>query len=197
MKVKKYFIIGMISLIVFGVLLPQPIQALFVYTPLKSYFDSHLVLLCLLVGVVQGISEECGYYAVMKKIYAKDKSKILPKWFGFGRALLHTMFDLCIVMFTVMSLGSRVIAIISRTVGGGALLALTHLDFMAIKNKRLSILVISVVLHWIMNGMVYANELELLHFSDSLFIAGYSIVVIILSELIWRYIKKIERKEIM
>ncbi len=45
----KYFVAGMISLIVFGLLLPQPIQALFVYTSLKSFFDSHLVLLCILV----------------------------------------------------------------------------------------------------------------------------------------------------
>lgn len=44
----KYFVAGMISLIVFGLLLPQPIQALFVYTSLKSFFDSHLVLLCIL-----------------------------------------------------------------------------------------------------------------------------------------------------
>lgn len=51
----KYFVAGMISLIVFGLLLPQPIQALFVYTSLKSFFDSHLVLLCILVGAVQGV----------------------------------------------------------------------------------------------------------------------------------------------
>lgn len=74
MKV-KYFVAGMISLIVFGLLLPQPIQALFVYTSLKSFFDSHLVLLCILVGAVQGISEECGYYIIMKKYIRKIKRK--------------------------------------------------------------------------------------------------------------------------
>ena len=84
----KYFVAGMISLIVFGLLLPQPIQALFVYTSLKSFFDSHLVLLCILVGAVQGVSEECGYYIIMKKIYKKDKKEILPLGFGLGRGVL-------------------------------------------------------------------------------------------------------------
>ena len=39
----KYFVAGMISLIVFGLLLPQPIQALFVYTSLKSFFDPFVI----------------------------------------------------------------------------------------------------------------------------------------------------------
>ena len=53
----KYFVAGMISLIVFGLLLPQPIQALFVYTSLKSFFDSHLVLLSYLVLQMRQLPE--------------------------------------------------------------------------------------------------------------------------------------------
>lgn len=171
----KYFVAGMISLIVFGLLLPQPIQALFVYTSLKSFFDSHLVLLCILVGAVQGISEECGYYIIMKKIYKKDKKEILPLGFG---------------------LGSGMVAIIFRLIGLGALLVLTNLDFIAFKNNRIYILGISILLHLVMNGAIYANELELLHFSDSLFIFCYSAFVIVLGGIIMRLNRVSVKKEI-
>lgn len=180
----KYFIIGIISLIIFGLVLPQPIQALFVYTPLKVFFDSHLILLCILVGAVQGVSEECGYYFIMKKIYKKDGNEILPFWFGLGRGVFHTIFDICSVVFSMTSFGSGMVAVISRLVALGALLVLTNLDFIAFKNKKIFILVISILLHLVMNGIIYANELELLHFSDSLFILGYSVFVIVLGSAI-------------
>lgn len=182
----KYFITGIISLIIFGLLLPQPIQALFVYTSLKVFFDSHLVLLCILVGVVQGLSEECGYYVIMKKIYKKDKKEILPFWFGLGRGVLHTIFDIGSVVFVMTSLGTGMVAIISRLIGLGALLVLTNLDFIAFKNNRIFILGTSILLHLVMNGMIYANGLELLHFSDSLFIFCYSVFVIVLGGIIMR-----------
>ena len=182
----KCFIIGIISLIIFGLLLPQPIQALFVYTSLKSIFDSHLVLLCISVGAVQSVSEECGYYVIMKKIYNKDQKEILPFWFGLGRGVLHTIFDICSVVFVMTSLESGMVAIISRLIGLGALLVLTNLDFMAFKSNKTFILGISILLHLVMNSITYANEKELLHFSDSLFIFGYSVIVIILGSIIMR-----------
>ena len=219
----KYFVAGMISLIVFGLLLPQPIQALFVYTSLKSFFDSHLVLLCILVGAVQGVSEECGYYIIMKKIYkkegckmkilvvncgssslkyqlidmeTKDKKEILPLGFGLGRGVLHTIFDIGSVVFVMTSLGSGMVAIIFRLIGLGALLVLTNLDFIAFKNNRIYILGISILLHLVMNGAIYANELELLHFSDSLFIFCYSAFVIVLGGIIMRLNRVSVKKEI-
>lgn len=192
----KYFITGIISLIIFGLLLPQPIQALFVYTSLKSFFDSHLVLLCILVGGVQGVSEECGYYVIMKKIYNKDKKEILPFWFGLGRGVLHTIFDIGSVALVMTSLGSGMVAIISRLIGLGALLILTNLDFSAFKNNRIFILGASIFLHLVMNGIIYANELELLHFADSLFIFGYSVFVIILGSIIMRLNRVSVKKEV-
>ena len=192
----KYFVAGMISLIVFGLLLPQPMQALFVYTSLKSFFDSHLVLLCILVGAVQGVSEECGYYIIMKKIYKKDKKEILPFGVGLGRGVLHTIFDIGSVVFVMTSLGSGMVAIIFRLIGLGALLVLTNLDFIAFKNNRIYILGISILLHLVMNGAIYANELELLHFSDSLFIFCYSAFVIVLGGIIMRLNRVSVKKEI-
>lgn len=176
--------------------MPQPIQALFVYTSLKSFFDSHLVLLCILVGAVQGVSEECGYYIIMKKIYKKDKKEILPLGFGLGRGVLHTIFDIGSVVFVMTSLGSGMVAIIFRLIGLGALLVLTNLDFIAFKNNRIYILGISILLHLVMNGAIYANELELLHFSDSLFIFCYSAFVIVLGGIIMRLNRVSVKKEI-
>ena len=61
MKKVKLLFIGAISLVVFGVLLPQPIQALLVIidTPVKNFFVTHALCLCVVVGLIQGISEEC------------------------------------------------------------------------------------------------------------------------------------------
>ena len=60
MKKVKLLFIGAISLVVFGLLLPQPIQALLVIidTPVKNFFMTHALSLCVAVGLIQGISEE-------------------------------------------------------------------------------------------------------------------------------------------
>ena len=60
MKKVKLLFIGAISLVVFGLLLPQPIQALLVIidTPVKNFFVTHALSLCVVVGLIQGISEE-------------------------------------------------------------------------------------------------------------------------------------------
>ena len=65
---KKYFFLGVISLVTFGLLLPQPIQAILIYSPLKTIFNNHLIVLCIIVGIIQAISEGCGYYFVMKNV---------------------------------------------------------------------------------------------------------------------------------
>ena len=156
---KKYFFIGIISLIIFGFLIPQPIQALLVYTPLNSFFNNHLVILCIIVGIIQAISEECGYYSVMKKIYTKDHSDCLSKWFGLGRGVLHTIFDIASAMILI-------------------------LDFISFKKKNISFLIISIVFHFVLNSILYANELKLLNFSDSLFVLIYSCTVIAVSNVL-------------
>ena len=72
----------------------------------------------------------------------------------------------------------------------------TNLDFIAFKNNRIYILGISILLHLVMNGAIYANELELLHFSASLFIFCYSAFVIVLGGIIMRLNRVSVKKEI-
>ena len=145
---KKYFFLGVISLVTFGLLLPQPIQAILIYSPLKTIFNNHLIVLCIIVGIIQAISEECGYYFVMKNVYKKDHNKFLPKWFGLGRGIFHTVFDIGSSIVLISSFGSGLLLIISRLIS------------------------------------LYANELKLLNFSDSLFVLIYSCTVIAVSNVL-------------
>ena len=181
---KKYFFIGIISLIIFGFLIPQPIQALLVYTPLNSFFNNHLVILCIIVGIIQAISEECGYYSVMKKIYTKDHSDCLSKWFGLGRGVLHTIFDIASAMILITSFGNGFLIVISRLISLVALVQLTYLDFISLKEKNIRFLIVSIIFHFAMNSILYANELKLLNFSDSSFVLIYSCTVIAVSNVL-------------
>lgn len=184
---KKYFLAGIISLILFGILLPQPVQALFVYSPMKSFFTNHSIILCVLVGIVQAVSEECGYYFVMKRIYNRENNSILPFWFGLGRGIVHTIFDIGSVILIMTSLISGISAVVSRLLGLGALIQLTNLDYIAFRNRKIGFIIMSVIFHFIMNSVIYANELDLLHLSDTIFIFVYSGVVIIFSSLLIKF----------
>ena len=76
MKKYKIFLIGVLSLLIFGLLLPQPIQALMVLveSPIKDFFSRHSLLLCVAVGIIQGLSEEGGFYLVIRSMLKKEKS---------------------------------------------------------------------------------------------------------------------------
>ena len=70
LKKCKIFLIGVLSLLFFGLLLPQPIQALMVLveSPIKDFFSQHSLILCVAVGIIQGLFEEGGYYLVFRTI---------------------------------------------------------------------------------------------------------------------------------
>lgn len=189
MKKYKIFLIGALSLLFFGLLLPQPIQALMVLveSPIKDFFSRHSLLLCVTVGIIQGLFEEGGYYLVFRTILKKEKSKETPIAFGLGRSGLHTIFDIGIIFATRMSIFGCLIAVVGRILSFGALMGLTLIDYKSITKKRVVYLALSIVLHAIMNGVLYANELELLNVSnnfDSMFMISFSCVPIIISVLI-------------
>lgn len=189
MKKYKIFLIGILSLLIFGLLLPQPIQALMVLveSPIKDFFSRHSILLCVAVGIIQGLFEEGGYYLVFRTILKKEKSKETPIAFGLGRSGLHTIFDVGTIFATRMSILGCLIAIVGRILSFGALLGLTLIDYNSIIKKRMVYLALSVMLHSIMNGVLYANEMGLLNVNnnfDSMFIISFSCVVIIISVLI-------------
>ena len=189
MKKYKIFLIGVLSLFIFGLLLPQPIQALMVLveSPIKDFFSRHSLLLCVAVGIIQGLFEEGGYYLVFRTMLKKEKSKETPIVFGLGRSGLHTIFDVGTIFATRMSIFGCLIAVVGRILSFGALMGLTLIDYKSITKKRVVYLALSIVLHAIMNGVLYANELELLNVNnnlDSMFMISFSCVVIIISVLI-------------
>lgn len=189
MKKYKIFLIGILSLLVYGLLLPQPIQALMVLveSPVKDFFSRHSLLLCAVVGIIQGLFEEGGYYLVFRTILKKEKSKETPIVFGLGRSVLHTIFDVGTIFAARMSIFGCFIAVVGRILGFGAMMGLTLLDYKSITKKRVVYLALSIMLHAIMNGVLYANELELFHANNnfnSMFMIGFSCVVIIISVLI-------------
>lgn len=191
MKKHKIFFIGALSLIIFGLLLPQPIQALLVLveSPIKEFFETHSLLLCIIVGLIQGLSEECGYYFVFRTIFKNESSIKIPIFFGLGRSSLHTIFDSVTILMMHNNISNLLIAIFSRVIGFGALMGLTLIDYNSIIKKKISYLILSVLLHAIMNGTLYAAELNLFKVNnnfDSLFMICFSCAVIIFSMLICR-----------
>ena len=191
MKKHKIFFIGALSLIIFGLLLPQPIQALLVLveSPIKEFFETHSLLLCIIVGLIQGLSEECGYYFVFRTIFKNESSIKIPIFFGLGRSSLHTIFDIVTILMMHNNILNLLIAIFSRVIGFGALMGLTLIDYNSIIKKKKSYLILSVLLHAIMNGTLYAAELNLFKVNnnfDSLFMICFSCAVIIISILICR-----------
>ena len=165
MKKVKLLFIGAISLVVFGLLLPQPIQALLVIidTPIKKYFVTQALSLCVVVGLIQGISEEGGYYFVIKQISKKEQSKSLPFWFGLGRSLLHTLFDIGTIIVAFSNIWVFVFAIVSRMFSFVAMMKLTMIDYFSYQKKKVLYLGLSILLHAILNGMLYAYELQIIN----------------------------------
>lgn len=181
--------IGAVSLIVFGLLLPQPIQAVLILvdSPVKTFFAVHPVLLCVVVGVLQGFFEECGYYLVFSRLLNKSQTGKIPFWFGIGRSGIHTIYDIITLILTFTSLSGFIILMISRIASFGALMKLTALDYDAYKMKRKWFLLLSIFLHAILNGTLYAAELNLIHITgdfNAYFTLIYSCVVIALIILI-------------
>ncbi|MBD5547018.1 MAG: YhfC family intramembrane metalloprotease [Lachnospiraceae bacterium] len=192
MKKIKLLFIGALSLVVFGLLLPQPIQALLVIidTPIKDFFVIHTLSLCIIVGMIQGISEECGYYFVLKQISKNEQLKI-PFWFGLGRSSLHTLYDIVTIIVTFTNIRVFIFSIVSRMFTFAAMMKLTKIDYLSYQKKKALFLGLSVLLHAILNGTLYAYELQLFNVTvtanfDIWFMLVYSIAVIVISSIICR-----------
>ncbi|MDE6132539.1 MAG: YhfC family intramembrane metalloprotease [Oscillospiraceae bacterium] len=188
MKKVKLLFIGAISLIVFGLLLPQPIQALLVVidTPVKEFFAAHQLSLCVIVGLIQGISEECGYCFVLKHI-KNEPPENTPFWFGLGRSVLHTLFDIVTIIIAFSNIWVFIFAVVSRIFSFAAMIELTKIDYFSYQRKKVLYLGLSVLLHALLNGVLYAHELQLFNAaanSDTWFILVFSITVIAVSSII-------------
>ncbi len=188
MKKVKLLFIGAISLIVFGLLLPQPIQALLVIidTPVKEFFAAHQLSLCVIVGLIQGISEECGYYFVLKHI-KNEPPENMPFWFGLGRSTLHTLYDMATIIIAFSNIRVLVYAVVSRIFCFVAMMELTKLDYFSYQKKKILYLGLSVLLHALLNGVLYAYDLQIFNAAanfDLWFILVFSITVIVISSIL-------------
>lgn len=188
MKNVKLLSIGAISLIVFGFLLPQPIQALLVIidTPIKNFFVVHPLILCVIVGLIQGISEECGYYFVLKLIKIELYENMVF-WFGLGRSILHTLFDMVTIIVTFSNIWVFIFVIVSRIFSFVAMMELTKIDYFSYQKKKVLYLVLSVLLHALLNGVLYAYDLQIFNAVanfDLWFMLVFSITVIAISNII-------------
>ncbi len=187
MRKYKIFLLGAISLLFFGLLLPLPIQALLVLvdSPIKDFFSIHTLLLCVVVGVIQGLFEEGGYYLVFRTILKKEKSREIPVIFGLGRSVLHTVFDIGTILATGMSGFFCLLAVVGRIFSFGALMGLTLIDYYASTKRRVAYLLLSIALHTIMNAVSsYATELGLFNIDniyESIFTICFSCVTLIIS----------------
>lgn len=199
MKKYKIVLIGAISLLLFGLLLPLPIQALLVLvdSPMKEFFSTHVLLLCVVVGMVQGLFEEGGYFLAFRTILKKEQSGETPIMFGLGRSILHTIFDIGTIIAAGMSGFGCFLSVTGRIFSFGALMGLTLLDYTSNKRKRVAYLILSIVLHAIMNAvLVYATESDIFTIKnnyEAMFLIGFSCVVMIFSVLICKNVYLKER----
>lgn len=121
----------------------------------------HTLSLCIVVGIIQGISEECGYYFVLKQISKNEQLKSLPFWFGLGRSSLHTLYDIVTIIVTFTNIRVFIFSIVSRMFTFVAMMKLTKIDYLSYQKKKALFLGLSVLLHAILNGTLYAYELQL------------------------------------
>ena len=194
MKKIKVIFVGALSLVVFGLLLPQPIQALLVLfdSPVKDFFAIHILSLCVIVGLIQGLFEEGGYYFIFKTILKNEHSPQTPILFGIGRGGLHIIFDVVSILLVSLNLFNCIVSIMSRVFVFGAMIGLTMLDYYAYQRRQKWYLLFSILLHACLNGILYAGELNLIKTSENfeaLTLIIFSCVVIICTRLVGKYFR--------
>ena len=179
----------MISLIIFGLVLPQPLQALFIFiSPIKEFFSNHKISLCIIVGLIQGICEEGGYYLIFRYKLKQYNSRQLPILFGIGRSGLELLYNIIFIFTIGTSFSSLIIILIARIFGFGGTIGLSILDYAATQPKKKYLLYISIILHAVMNSVLYAMELGLLPSEiniESYFMILFSIVIMLISLFIY------------
>ncbi len=143
----------------------------------------------MIVGIIQGISEECGYYFALKRISNNEQLKSLPFLFGLGRSLLHALFDMGTIIISFTNISVFIFSIISRMFSFAAMMELTKIDYLSCQKKKALFLGLSVLLHAILNGTLYAYEIQLFNAAanfDIWFMIVYSTAVIAISSIICR-----------
>lgn len=196
MKYKNGYpiLLGAISLVIFGLILSNGIQALFIAIdwPVSQFLLSSPLLLCIFVGLVQGICEEAGYYYVFSHQLKTWTGWKTPLLFGVGRSGLHLIFDVSIIISIGYSATQFIVALCLVLLLNIALFGLTIMDYTASRIHRLKWLCgLAIIIHAIMNGGLYAMEIDYISagINDSdVFKVFISILVIAIAFMIYKKI---------
>ena len=185
-------LLGAISLIIFGIILSNGIQALFIVLewPGSQFMLSSPLLLCLFVGLVQGICEEVGYYYVFSHQLKTWTGWKTPLLFGVGRSGLHLIFDIAIIISIGYSANQFLISLCIVLLLNMALFGLSIMDYTASRIHRLKWLCgLAIIIHAILNGGLYAMEIEYISVSingSNIFKMCISIFVIAIAFIIYK-----------
>ena len=190
-KLKSY-LAGIISLLLFGLLLAQSMEAVcvtdYVSWPVSRYLSGHPLGLSILCGMIAGLSEEAGYYLVFKYFLKERKNWNIPLFFGLGRGVTEAVFYLMISSAGLSVKELLYPHICLRLISIGAVIGLSILDYIAVDQTKW-ILAISVSIHAIMNTFSFAAGREIIHVSQRME-NGYSMTVsfsaMIITYLIYR-----------
>lgn len=191
MKKLRIILCGILGLIVFGLLLPQPLQALLVLvdTPIRQFFSAHAILLCVVVGLIQGVSEEAGYFYLFKHVLKKYRFRQVPVLFGLGRSGLEFLYNLIVLIVEYRSVFRMGIKLFARIFLFGGSIGLSVLDYEALRPGKKYLLLISIGFHAIINSAVYAVESGLLPNNgkfESWFMILFAFMVMLCSFFVYR-----------
>lgn len=122
---------GVVSLIIFGIILPQPFQELLVLveSPVKEFVFNNPLMLCIIVGLIQGGCEECGYYWMFKRGLKNYKSPNTALLCGIGRSGLELLYNLIILITLQYSGFTAVLMVVAILVAFGGTVGLSVFDF--------------------------------------------------------------------
>lgn len=194
MKYKNRYpiLLGAISLIIFGLILSNGIQALFIAMdwPASQFLLSSPLLLCIFVGLVQGICEEVGYYYVFNHQLKTWTGWKAPLLFGVGRSGLHLIYDISIIISIEYSANQFLISLCIVLLSNMALFGLSIMDYTASRIHRLKWLCgLAIIIHAIMNGGLYAMEIDYISAGtnhSNIFKVCISIFVIVIAFMIYK-----------
>ncbi|KOP66985.1 hypothetical protein AMS62_18360 [Bacillus sp. FJAT-18019] len=197
MKHKKWYpiLLGIISLIIFGLVLSNGIQALFLLVdwPVSQFLYATPLILCIFVGLIQGICEEAGYYYVFSRHLKTWKGWKTPLLFGVGRSGLHLIFDISSIIAIGYSTNQILLSVVIVLVSNIGLFGLSIMDYTASRIHRFKWLCgLAIIIHTIMNGGLYAMEIGYISAGinvSNMFRVSMSLLAVVIAFIIYKKVK--------
>lgn len=194
MKEKRIypFIVGIITMLLFGLVLGQSILAVFILLNWKGsqFLKLYPALLCIFAGLVQGICEESGrlvaYKTVLKK-YTNAKTSIL---YGLGHGGIEFVYTVIVLVFSNMILSQMAVQVLVRLVLLGGQIALSIFVFASARKKNMRYLYfLAIFFHAVMDAFSIAASRKYISVSmlqENMAYIAISLVMIILSSIVYK-----------